>query len=575
MAKKYKNKYKGNANNTQNKNSDVTHYEVNNSHDESISEETLYDVLTFAQQLYGGQLTNNIMSPELTNSRLKDSTLNPLAGTQKDIEKALLNPKDSEKQLVGFSEFFELTSMIYKRTLMYLANVLSFSIKDIVCTNAESKDYTSAEYKKDYAEVCNFLDKFKIKEEFPKVMRQMLRKDAFFSILRDDGDKYTLQELPNDYCILTGRFSYGWLFDYNMYWFTQPGVNIDMYPSVFKEMYHGIFSGENSKYDSAAKLNMRDGTYVYWAQTSPKDGFWAWKLTPETATRIPYLTPLFQDVAYQPMVRQLQMNKYVIDATKIMVGLIPLLNDAKAGNVKDMIAISSETAGKFLSLLKRGISDTIKTGAVPFSDVKVIDFEDSKRNMLEDYTKVTASQTGVNSKLVFPIDKQNSLETQMSADIDVMTVAYMYEFFENFLNYQINQRTSKFKFDINLAGTNFSSDKKERRDEAGYWADKGVVLPNRIAYALDIPPHHLYKGLEEANAKGFSDLMIPLLNIFTTPGGEAAGKDEKKDGVKTTTKQTTKKTTTESTKGRPKKELGDLSDSGLQTRGDAENLGKV
>lgn len=299
--------------------SNINPYVINDVNGKAVSDEELYDVMSFAQQLYGNTFTHNIMTPELTNSRLKDATLNPLAGTQSDIEKALLHPKENEKQLVGYSEFFELTSMIYKRTLMYLSNLLSFSVKDIVCTNAELKDYKSAEYKKDYQEVCNFLDKFKIKEEFPKVMRELLRKDAFFGILRDDGDKYTIQELPGEFCILTGRFNYGWLFDYNMYWFMQPGVNIDMYPQIFKDMYNEIFEGGDFKYDSAANINNRDGSYVYWAQTSPVDGFWAWKMNPETATRIPYLAPLFQDVVLQPMVRQLQMNKYIIEATKVMV----------------------------------------------------------------------------------------------------------------------------------------------------------------------------------------------------------------------------------------------------------------
>ena len=568
MGKKYKNNNNSKAINAP--------YKVINAEEEKVSEAELYDVLNFAQQMYGGSF-GNLMTPELTNSRLKDSSMNPLAATQSGIEKALLNPKDNERTLVGYSEFFELTSMIYKRTLMYLSNLLSFSVKDIVCTNAEMKDYKSAEYKKDYKELCDFLDKFNIQEEFPKVMREMLRKDAYFGVLRTDGDKYTMQELPNDYCILTGRFNYGLLFDFNMYWFMQPGVNIDMYPPVFRDMYNEVFTVENkAKYNTAASLSNRDATYVYWAQTSPTDNFWSFKMTPEIATRVPYLAPMFQDVVLQPMMRQLQTNKYIVESTKVMVGLIPLLNDAKAGNVKDMIAISSETAGKFLSLLKRGISDVIKTGAVPFSDVKVLDFEGGTRNMMEDFTKTTAAMSGVNTKLVFPIDKQNAIETQMSADVDSMTIAYVYEYFENFLEYFINRQTSKFKFHISLDGTRFTSDKKERRDEAGFWADKGVVLPNRIAYSLDILPHHLYKQLEEANATGFADLLIPLINIFTmTEGNTKANPTGNKTATEDKTVKPTQAKKPSQPKGRPSKPLNALSESGTQTRQDASNVGKV
>ena len=566
MAKKYKNKKNNSA--TPTRKTNINPYIINDV--QEISENEVYDVLNFAQQIYGGTFMNNIMSPELTNSRLKDATLNPLAGTQANIEKALMNPKNSEKELVGFSEFFELTSMIYKRSLMYLGNILSFSVKDMVCINAEQEDYRSATYKNDYKEVCNFLDKFKIKEEFPKVIRQLIRQDVFFCILRDDGDKYTLQELPKNYCMLTGRFNYGWLFDFNMSWFLQNGVNIEMYPSIFKEMFLNTFGDEIYNYNSASTLDDRSGAFSYWSQTSPVDGFWAWKMNPESATRVPYFAPLFQDIVLQPMVRQLQSNKYIIEATKVMVGLIPMLNEAKAGNVKDMIAISSETAGKFLSLLRRGISDVIKTGAVPFSDVKVLDFEDNKRNMMEDFNKNTASQTGINSRLVFPIDKQNSLETQYSVEIDSMTITYMYGYFENFLNYQINKRTSKYKFNITLDGTKFSHNMKNRRDEVGYWADKGVVLPNRIAYSLDILPHHLYKQLEEAKESGFTDLLMPLINIFTTSAEDLKSNEDDKNKTNMVQKENKPK----GKRGRPAKELNELSDSGLQTRQDASNVGK-
>ena len=52
----------------------------------------------------------------------------------------------------------------------------------------------------------------------------------------------------------------------------------------------------------------------------------------------------------------------------------------------------------------------------------------------------------MNSRLIYTSDKPNILETQLSLDVDVMTLSYMYEYFEEFLEYQINKRTKKFKF---------------------------------------------------------------------------------------------------------------------------------
>lgn len=511
-------------------------------HDEEISDQELYDVLTFANSLYNYKIAS---SPLLINERMKDINLNPLQSEEDALDRAMANPKNSEKELIGYSEFFELTSMLYKRLMNYMSNLLSFDIRDIVCYNAELGDYNKKEYKKDYKIVCDFIDKFDIKQEFTKVMRESMRQDATFWVFRRDAMKYTLQELPQDYCLITGKWDYGILFDFDMTWFLQTGVSLDMYPSVFKEMYKDTFFDAQGNYNPANSY--RNGKYGMYVQTNPRNGFWCWKLQPELATRIPFFAPLFQDVALLPLKRKLQKNKDIIACTKIMVGLIPMLNNPKGGNVKDMVALDADTAGKFLGLLKNAIGDVIKTGAVPFSDVKTLDFDfNNSKNILDDYAKTTASMSGVNTRLIFDgSEKLNVMETQLSVDMDVMAVEYMYKYFELFLEYYINGLTKKYKFKIYLGGNNTFLDKDRRMDEFLKYSSVGVVMPDRLAYALQIPPHHLMKSLEKTKATGFSDLLTPMLNIYTN--------SDKNNGV-------------DDGKGAPKKDSSDLKDSGATSR---------
>ena len=75
-------------------------------------------------------------------------------------------------------------------------------------------------------------------EEFQKAMRQLMRQGVYYCILRETEDKYTLQELPSKFCNITGRFSSGLLFDFDMNWFIgNYGVDINMYPKIFKKMW--------------------------------------------------------------------------------------------------------------------------------------------------------------------------------------------------------------------------------------------------------------------------------------------------------------------------------------------------
>ena len=488
---------------------------------EELTSEQVWDVVEFAKSItstYG-----NIYNPMLVNQRMQDVNMNPLAATQDSIDKALLRPKDSEEQLVGFSEFFELTDMMYKRMLYYLGNMLSFDIS-WTCTNAKIKDYKTSPYKKDEQKVYEFLDKFNIKKEFKKVMRQILRQESFYCILRDDGEKYLLQELPRTYCKVDGHWDYGTLFSFNLYWFLQPGVALEMYPKTMQQMYVDWVNQKTKTYDPASPINSRDGSFVYWHQVSPEDGYWAWKFNPDVVTDIPFLSPLFSDLVLKPLVRKLQTNIYMLQAQKVMVGLIPLIKDAKSGSVKDQLAVSPEVMGKFLGLLKQGLSDAIKVSGVPFDDLKAIDFDGTDKQILQDYTKTTSAMSGINSRLIYSLDKQSNIESQLSINVDEYLVAYIYPYFEDFLNYHINKRTKHFKFKFRLEGTEFDLNKKKRLDNALTMADKGVVLPHLFSSALGMSPQDLYRMLDEAKANEFTEKLMPMLNIYTMGAGDKSNK---------------------------------------------------
>jgi hypothetical protein len=87
----------------------------------SISEQEVFDVFDFAKNMYN--IYPNVFTPELVNSRMKDVNMNPLSATAEGIDKALLDPNSSEKELIGYSQFFELTDMLYKRMLLYLGKI--------------------------------------------------------------------------------------------------------------------------------------------------------------------------------------------------------------------------------------------------------------------------------------------------------------------------------------------------------------------------------------------------------------------------------------------------------------------
>jgi hypothetical protein len=476
---------------------------------------------------------------------MRDATLTPQLATIDKINTALSNPKESEEELIGYSQWLELNSTLYRRILLYFSGLLSFDYTYTAMGIKNPKEYDSPKYKKDLLVVEEFFDKFNVKEFFPLAMREMLRNETYYGVFRDDGDTFVLQELPRQYCKITGRFDKGLVFDFNMSWFLQGGVSVDMYPSVFKKMYKKTFiEGNSSDYNPSLGINARLGTWAYWAQTRPVDGFVAFKLFPEIATNVPFLASFMPDVVLQPLIRTLQTNSYIADASKLIAGAVPFLKDAKS-SVKDAIALDPVTLGKFLSLMKSSLPDAIKIVSAPLEDITSLEFK-GNNELYDSYMKSTASAAGINSRLIYSNDRQNVLETKLSMDVDQNVLRPVYSTFSNMLEYWVNQRTNTYKFKFEFEGYNTAIDREERRDVALKLADSGMVLEQKIAASLGMSIFDFRRQLAEAKANGFVDKLTPILKA-----NQMSAED--------------------TSQGRPKVKDSALSDSGSDTKSSGSN----
>lgn len=502
---------------------------MENEKDLLLKESEVYDVLEFAKNMQS--YYSNVYSPDLVNERMKSVNMNPTNATDEQIQLALSNPKDNEDNLIHYSQAFELADMTYKRLIGYVGNLPSFDLT-FYPVNAKPEDLKKSSYKKDYDAILNYLDKFNYKQEFKKVMRQLVRQEVFYSVYRDEGVAHVLQELPQDYCKITQRWDYGLLFDFNMIWFMMPSVDINSYPKVFKEMYSRLIKEQTLNYRPSNPIYNRNGVFALWEQTSPEDNFWVWKLSPDIATKVPYFAPMFPDLAQRNLMRSLQRSIYIQQAQKVMVGLLPMLKDNKSGNAVDNIAIKPETMGKFLGLLKQGLDSSIRIGGAPFESIEVLDFDAGDKSIYRDYTETTIATSGTNSRLLFGTDKPNTVESQMSADVDEFLTLHVYPQFENFLNFFANRVTKKFKFCFKFEGTEFSRNRTERFEKQMTLMEKGIVMPQKLAASLGMGIKEFEMQLAMGRAEDWVDKLTPIINASQMSGKDAQDVGRKKQKVK-------------------------------------------
>jgi hypothetical protein len=521
-----------------------------------LTTEEIWDVLKFAQELGGSAFYGGALTPMLLNSRMKDISLNPLQATEDSLANALKKPKDSEIDLQAFSQDFEIQSQVYRKLLSYLGNMLSFDLT-FECTNIENEsEYKSKAYLKDRAVVAKFLDTFEYKKEFGTVVRQMLRNEAYFCVPRFDGKKIVLQELPSSptYTMITGRWEYGLNFSFNMYWFLQPGVDLRMYPRFFSEKYNEIWgSGKGlSSYNPALPTSQRgDSSWVYW-QDIPTNLGWCWKINPEIATRLPYFTGLFLDLVQQPLIRSLQKNINIAAASRILIGSVGMLKDAKA-SVKDQFNINPDVLGKFLSLVKAGVGDAIRVAAAPLENMEAVSYP-AENEVYNSYLKTALATSGVNTNLIFTSDvRPNAIESQLSLNVDEQQMYALYPQFNAFLDYWVNKNTSKYKFKFYFEGSEFFNNRELRLGTAMTLANAGIVLPQKISAAIGMSPFSFERQMAEGRANGFVENLTPLISEKDTEDGTTASGEKM---------------------GRPRKKQSELSDSGAETRSAGSNIEK-
>lgn len=491
-----------------------------------LSADEVWNVVKFAQELYKGQ---GVFNPMLINQAMQSLTMNPQQATLEKIDQALLDPKNNEQQLIGYSEFEELTSMIYKRVLYYFGGLLEFNWT-YTCVNAEGGDYKSKGYKRDLKEIEIFFDKFNPKQEFRSVIKQLMRQEAYFGVFRNDGTyRHTIQELPQQRCLITGRWELGILFDFDMMFFNQAGTDINMYPPIFKKFYNRAFGNNQNinSYNPANGVFNRDGSWTYYVQTSPEDNFWCFKLVSEITTRVPFLSPYLKDVVLQDLIRALQTDSYIANASKLLVGSVPFLKDTKA-SVKDSIALAPETLAKFLQLMKSGLSNAIKVVAAPLENISGVEFKGDS-TLYDSYLKTTASGAGINSRLIYSYDRQNILETKLSMDIDMNVLRPVLTQMENFLEFFANKNTKKFKFKFHLTGFNTALDREERLTSAKTYAENGMVMDQQWASAIGMSPFDFRRQMEETRENGFVEKLTPIIKASQMPA-EKTGAPKKPDG---------------------------------------------
>lgn len=514
---------------------------------QTLTREQVNEVLEFSQALYIAE-NSGYYSPWMSNQLMKNLNTNPRVPTTESIKKALTNYKDSSSDLQAYTEFMSNYDMIFKRTLMSYVNMLAFDYQ-IIPTNAFTQsDLESDAYAEDLRRVYNFCDKFRPKEQFRRVVYEVMQSETYFTWFRktkwgNKGMKFALQVMPQQYCMLTGAWELGLLYDFDMAYFLQPGVDIDGYDPSFKTKYNQVFgqNGDKLKYRPTAPLNDRTGEFAMWVQTSPDLGAFCFKMNTSNFVNVPYLAPFLKDALSNSEIEILQNDKDMLSAYAILAGEIRLMDGLKAGDKPNQLAISPEILGSFMGKAKAGLGRLLKLAAMPTENSKFFQFNDSNPNMYENQLRTSSGVGSGISRVIYTSDRMSNAEIEAGVTDQFNTMAQsLYPQFANFMNFYANKMTKKYHFKFIFEGCTYSFEREKRFDKLMKLADKGMVLaPSAWASAMGMEPMDFERSLRESKYSGWSQYWQMPMNAYTQKNGMG---------------------------GRPELDDSDLSDSGEMNR---------
>lgn len=504
--------------------------------------------IEFAKGLYTGSADfykNGVFTPFTQNQNLLGLNNNPIKTNYDKIVKALDNAVANASELQSYSEYMKVWDTIYRKTLDLYAGMLSFDLS-WTCKNInDPKEYESKEYKEDVKRVHRFLDSFDYKREFRKAVVEMLRIESYPCWFRDSYgtidnteidlnskklSKYALQMMPSKYCLFTGYSGDTIMWDFDMNYFLNPSVDINLFDPSFRKKFKEVFNADYWEYKPSAQYDSRNGTYSTYAQMSPDDGMWTFKFDETNFNLVPPFANLMKAVFNNTKIQELQLDKDFNSAVALLLGELRLFNNAASGTQPNQFAITPEAVGMFMNLIKNSLENTFKEVAMPLENSRLYQFEDKNENMVTNALDNSAGQGAFGSSIVYSNGKKGQAEFLNGIISDYNLMKALYPQFNAFMNFFINKKTRKYKFNFSFEGSNYPFEREYRTKRINELFTVGLI-PNEsyIASTYGIPPQDFSRMLEESKNGDLQSKLSMLFNKNTMSGGGAVGNPVKSD----------------------------------------------
>ena len=404
------------------------------------------------------------------------------------------------------SRYFYRTNSEYRNNVDFLAHLPLYDT--VIIPNFEEGKGSKTQITKAFYNACDFVDKLDVPNTFANITAEWIKNGVYFGILRMDGNKPTIQDLPLEFC--RSRFK-----DFN-------NLNI----LEFNVLYFETFSDKEIKREVIESFpEIVQKAWIDWQRNKTKD---PWVLIPAVNGGVCFFfqhdqTPLL--IASIPQLKKLddaigrEEKRDENELYKLLIQKMPIDKEGELVFQLDEVADIHESVAEMLQEI-----DTVDV-LTTFGDTDLESLQESSAasqsaDRIEKYRKNAWDALG-RGNILFNPDGSSSLAYAIKKD-EALMIAYL-NMYESWIKFHINDKFSRtgLTFDFEIIPTTVFN-RKDLQDSyfrgAQYGYSKmfaGVVMGIKQMSQLSL------MNFENDFLK-MSEKMIPLQSSYTTSGNVVA-----------------------------------------------------
>ena len=451
--------------------------------------------------------------------------------TKDNITEYLSNPYTYEKQLRKAVTYIYGASPHFRRLIQYFVGLSDFAYV-VSPYKIDPKTANAKSINRNYRRVLNAMSSFGVRSQFPRILTVCLREDTFYGTIWVTNDNITIQQLPADYCAISTIEGNVPNVTFDFSYFDARKQYLDYYPDEFQRKYQIYEANRQNR----------------WQELDSPTSF-AIKCNNDIMEySIPPFAGILREVYDLEDYRQLKMTKTTLENYAMLVMTLGINEDGEW-------QMDLDKAKEFWRNLDSVLPEEIGSVLSPMP-INKISFE--KSNTGDTDTIAEAEQNmftaaGVSS-LLFNNDKASANALLLSIKADQAITFGIVKSIEDMVNRFIQAQSYGKNFKVTFLDCS-PFNRKELGDMYLKACQYGLPYISMYAASQGMSQSEIdCMSYLETNVLGLADMFKPLVSSATMSSSASSISKGATDAG-----------------GAPQKEIGDLTDSGEQSREDSDD----